>query len=142
MTGHSDFADVAPAYLWRCVRARVLPLVQLVPALHQLDDHGVAEVDQLEARDVGAAVHEALQVDVLETLQGKRVGGANTKRGRSRFPVSKQRHKPSSTGGVDDFDRSASAEAPSLANVDGGRREFDVIWVDARNKSVASDSDS
>lgn len=34
---------------------------------------------------------------------------------------------------------------PSLANggrVDGGRREFDVIWVDARNKSVASDSDS
>lgn len=68
---------VRAVYLWRGVRARVLPLVQLVPALHQLDDHGVAEVDQLEARDVGAAVHEALQVDVLKTLQqvGARGGG-------------------------------------------------------------------
>lgn len=59
-------------YLGWGVRARVLPLIQLVPALHQLDDHGVAEVDQLEACDVGAAVHEALQVDVFKTLQGQR----------------------------------------------------------------------
>lgn len=69
MSGLCACVCVCAAYLWRGVRARVLPLVQLVPALHQLDDHGVAEVDQLEARDVGAAVHEALQVDVLKTLQ-------------------------------------------------------------------------
>lgn len=58
-------------YLGRGVRARVLPLIQLVPALHQFDDHGVAEVNQLETRDVGSTVHEALQVDVLKTLQGR-----------------------------------------------------------------------
>lgn len=58
-------------YLGRGVRARVLPLIQLVPALHQFDDHGVAEVDQLETCDVGSAVHEALQVDVLKTLRGR-----------------------------------------------------------------------
>lgn len=63
---------VSPAYLGRGVRARVLPLIQLVPALHQFDDHGVAEVDQLEACDVGSTMHEALQVDVLKTLQGER----------------------------------------------------------------------
>lgn len=60
------------AYLGWSVRAGVLPLVQLVPALHQLDDHGVAKVYQLEARDVCSTVHEALQVDVLKTLQGNK----------------------------------------------------------------------
>lgn len=55
-------------YLGWGVRARVLPLIQLVPALHQFDDHGVAEVNQLEARHVGSSVHEAFQVDVLKTL--------------------------------------------------------------------------
>lgn len=63
-------------YLGRGVGARVLPLIQLVPALHQFDDHGVAEVDQLEARHVGAAVHEALQIDVFETLEGKQADKA------------------------------------------------------------------
>lgn len=93
-------------YLWRCIRARVLPLVKLVPALHQFDDHGVAEVDQLEACDVGAAVHEALQVDVLETLHRRRVGGANKQRERSLFPDSRAHAKLTvSTGSVDDFDR-------------------------------------
>ena len=58
-------------YLWRGVRAWVLPLIQLVPALHQFDDHGVAEVDELEACHVGTAVHEALEVDILETLEGQ-----------------------------------------------------------------------
>lgn len=59
-------------HLWWAFRSRVLSLIQLVPALHQFDDHGVAEVDQLEACDVGSTMHEALQVDVLKTLQGER----------------------------------------------------------------------
>lgn len=56
-------------YLWGAVGAWVLPLVQLVPALHQLDNHGVAEVHQLKARHVGPSMHEALQVDVLKPLE-------------------------------------------------------------------------
>lgn len=39
--------------------------------MHQLDDHGVAEVHQLEPGDVGATVHEALEVDVLKALQAQ-----------------------------------------------------------------------
>lgn len=58
-------------YLGRRIGSRVLPLVQLVPALHQFDDHGIAEVHQLEARHVGTTMHEALQIDVLEALEGK-----------------------------------------------------------------------
>lgn len=53
------------------VRARVLPLIQFIPALHQFDDHWVAEVDQLEARHVCAAMHKAFQVDVFKTLEGQ-----------------------------------------------------------------------
>jgi hypothetical protein len=56
------------AYFGRGVGAGVLALVQFVPALHQLDDHGVAEVHQLESRHVGPAVHETLQVNVLKAL--------------------------------------------------------------------------
>ncbi len=53
------------------IRAGILPLIQLVPALHQFDDHGVAEIDKLKACDIGSAMHETLQVDVLKTLQGQ-----------------------------------------------------------------------
>lgn len=62
-------SDCDITYLRWSVRSWVLPLIQLVPALHQFDDHGVAEVDQLEACNVGSTMHEALQVDVLKTLE-------------------------------------------------------------------------
>lgn len=55
-------------YLGRALRPRILPLVKFIPSLHELDDLGRAEVDELEAGHVGPAVHEALQRDVLEAL--------------------------------------------------------------------------
>lgn len=64
-------SDSDMTHLGRGVRARVLPLIQFIPALHQFDDHWVAEVDQLEARHVCAAMHEAFQVDVFKTLEGQ-----------------------------------------------------------------------
>lgn len=66
-------SDSDMTHLGRGVRARVLPLIQFIPALHQFDDHWVAEVDQLEARHVCAAMHEAFQVDVFKTLEGQEV---------------------------------------------------------------------
>jgi len=58
-------------YLGWGVRAWVFPLIQLIPTLHQFDDHRVAEVDQLEACHVSSTMHEAFQVDVLKALEGQ-----------------------------------------------------------------------
>lgn len=60
---------VSPAYLGRGVRARVLPLIQLVPALHQFNNDWPAEVHQLETSHIGPAMHEPLQRYVLKTLR-------------------------------------------------------------------------
>lgn len=53
-------------------RSRVLSLIQFVPALHQFNNDGPAEVHQLEAGHVGPAVHEPLQGYVLKSLREER----------------------------------------------------------------------
>lgn len=55
-------------YLGGDIWAGVLSLVQLVPALQEFNYHGIAEVHQLKACHVCSAMHETLQIDVLETL--------------------------------------------------------------------------
>ena len=57
------------AYFWGAFRPWVLPLVQLVPALHQLDNHWPAEVHQLKPGHVGSAMHKPLQRYVLKALR-------------------------------------------------------------------------
>lgn len=47
-------------YLGRHVRAGVLSLVQLVPALHEFNNHGIAKVHQLKACHIGSPMHETL----------------------------------------------------------------------------------
>lgn len=56
-------------HLWWALGSRVLSLIQFVPALHQLNNDGPAEVHQLETRHVGPAMHEPLQRYVLKTLK-------------------------------------------------------------------------
>lgn len=56
-------------HLWWALRSGVLSLIQFVPALHQLNNDGPAEVHQLETRHVGPAMHEPLQRYVLKTLK-------------------------------------------------------------------------
>lgn len=64
-------------HLWWALGSRVLSLIQFVPALHQLNNDGPAEVHQLETRHVGPAMHEPLQRYVLKTLKAgaERRGG-------------------------------------------------------------------
>lgn len=56
-------------HLWWAFRSRVLSLIQFVPALHQFNNDGPAEVHQLETCHIGPAMHEPLQRYVLKTLR-------------------------------------------------------------------------
>ena len=59
----------AGAYFWGAFGPGVLSLVQLVPALHQFNNHGLAEVHQLKPSHIGPAMHKPLQRYVFKALR-------------------------------------------------------------------------
>ncbi len=71
-------------YLRRNVRAGIFALVQLVPSLHEFNNHGIAEVHQLKACHIGSPMHETLQINVLKALPEQRRGKSKKYRERER----------------------------------------------------------